>query len=237
MDRNGLLNWLFVTGWLIAIFVSLYAVYLHVRLTMCFQQVMDLMAKNKDLRELAVTDELTGVGSRHYYVSESRRMIARALRSGESLAMLIVDVNELKALNSRFGNPGADQVLRKLGEVLRGAFRPTDLVCRIGGDEFVVLLSNANLEGARSAVARFAGRVQAARVKIGEIETGFSVSIGGTIVTVARGEVYLGERVIGQARDPDILTDVAERLYQSADRNVHKAKVLKADRKNPAILR
>jgi len=92
------------------------------------------------LADLAATDELTGCVVRRVIRQRCEEEIERALRTKGSLSLLMIDVDQFKAINDNFGHVVGDRVLATIGEILRGGVRPFDVVSRLGGDEFAVLL-------------------------------------------------------------------------------------------------
>ena len=99
--------------------------------------------------ETARTDGLTGLSNRRAYDAELPVFIERARAGGKGLALLAIDLDHFKPVNDTLGHAAGDLVLREVGKILREKVRKTDLACRIGGDEFTVLLSDLNLEMAQ----------------------------------------------------------------------------------------
>ena len=104
-------------------------------------------AREEALR-LSRFDSLTTLHSRDYFLSVLEQEIRRASRSGRSFAIAMLDLDGLKAANDRFGHEWGDNLLRALADVLRGDIRATDTAARYGGDEFVLLLTETDLDGA-----------------------------------------------------------------------------------------
>jgi diguanylate cyclase (GGDEF)-like protein len=104
-------------------------------------------AREEALR-LSRFDSLTGLHSRDYLLAEVEQEILRASRSGRPFALLMLDLDGLKAANDRFGHASGDTLLRAVAETLRGDIRITDVGARYGGDEFVLLLPETDLNGA-----------------------------------------------------------------------------------------
>ncbi|MGH9222598.1 MAG: diguanylate cyclase, partial [Acidimicrobiales bacterium] len=95
----------------------------------------------------ARTDPLTGLRNRRAYDELMTVEVARADRTGHPLALLVIDIDHFKAINDRFGHPTGDAVLRKVAAELERAERRIDVVARIGGEEFVVLLPETDSDG------------------------------------------------------------------------------------------
>lgn len=149
-------------------------------------RVAEIESLNAKLRELAIRDPLTGLHNRRYFEETAGRDAARAVRAGEPVAILAIDLDHFKAVNDRFGHAAGDLVLRALADILTAGVRDSDLVCRFGGEEFVVLLPGATmvvaLERAEAVRAELAGTL---------IDPGDGTEIRSTVsvgVAVFRGE-------------------------------------------------
>ena len=105
---------------------------------------------------LARIDPLTGLGNRRAFDELLEREFARAKRAGESISLLIFDLDGFKRLNDEFGHSHGDQCLRMLADVLRRVMRRSDLCFRWGGDEFAALLPQSEPMGAQLAAERIA---------------------------------------------------------------------------------
>src|SRR5512147_1155580 len=112
-----------------------------------------------DLQRLAASDPLTGVASRRELVQRGSQLVSLARRGRRPLAVLTLDVDGLRHINDRFGQEMGDEVLRTVAARLREALRTTDVVGRIGGEEFAVLMPDTELAGARIAAERARGAV------------------------------------------------------------------------------
>jgi diguanylate cyclase (GGDEF)-like protein len=95
-------------------------------------------------RLLADLDGLTGLHNRRYFHELLAREVARAQRYGRGLALVVFDLDDFKSINDRIGHLGGDAVLAETAERARGVVRSADIACRIGGDEFAVLLPEAS---------------------------------------------------------------------------------------------
>lgn len=131
-----------------------------------------------DLRRLAHEDALTGVANRRAMWVAAERSLSHAASTRSRCGVLILDVDHFKAINDRFGHPGGDQVLIAIAKVLQAAVKSPDLVARIGGEEFMVLMRDTDA----SAVARMAEdlrrAVETAPFAVNGITLHCTVSIG-----------------------------------------------------------
>ncbi|MGC8853305.1 MAG: diguanylate cyclase [Halothiobacillaceae bacterium] len=104
--------------------------------------------QERRMRQLATTDQLTGLGNRHLFFELAARYLARAEREGQTVCMLVADVDHFKLVNDQHGHATGDKILRAVGDVLRTSLRKEDVVARYGGEEFVILLPNCSAEDA-----------------------------------------------------------------------------------------
>ena len=107
----------------------------------------NVVLKQREVRmvEAALTDVLTGVGNRRKLEQALAAEIARARRSGDALSAIMADIDHFKRVNDEFGHGGGDKVLAAFGAMLLAQTRPTDVVARFGGEEFVLLLPHTEL--------------------------------------------------------------------------------------------
>jgi diguanylate cyclase (GGDEF)-like protein len=101
---------------------------------------MSLREKIGEFAQLSITDPLTGLLNRRYIEERLIEEINRFGRSGEPLSFLMIDVDEFKSYNDRFGHPAGDEALRMVGTILKETVRGADVAARYGGEEFSVLL-------------------------------------------------------------------------------------------------
>ena len=94
------------------------------------------------MEQYAYHDMMTGLANRRFFVENLENRIARCQRYGDNCALIFLDVDNLKAVNDRYGHAAGDALLVRLAEILKAHTRASDLVARIGGDEFGLLLDN-----------------------------------------------------------------------------------------------
>lgn len=121
---------------------------------------------------LSTVDALTGLYNRSYFFAALEREIARGDRSGRAFCLVMLDLDDLKAINDRFGHVTGDQVLRGVADIVRGGVRKIDTAARYGGDEFVALLPETDPTG---------GWVVAEKIRQTVAEQGLSLDPGPTV--------------------------------------------------------
>jgi diguanylate cyclase (GGDEF)-like protein len=172
------------------------------------------------LRNQSIVDALTGLFNRRYLTDVLERECRRAVRSGRSLAVLMLDVDHFKRFNDTWGHDGGDIVLRELAAVLRASFRGDDVACRYGGEEFVMLLAEASMESAYA-------RAEQLRLMVHRLSAELRGQPLGSI-TVSIGVALLPDHGM-----------TPEELIASADRALYEAKSRGRDRtvRAPAVSR
>jgi diguanylate cyclase (GGDEF)-like protein len=105
--------------------------------------------ERKQLKDLSLRDQLTGLFNRRYMEEFFARELARSRRKSTPLSVLMIDLDHFKKINDTFGHKAGDVILRELGGFLKNQLRATDIICRYGGEEFVVILPESSIESAR----------------------------------------------------------------------------------------
>jgi len=108
-----------------------------------------------------VTDTLTGLANRRGIDQHMRREVARVLRHGYRLSFVLLDIDHFKKVNDRFGHGMGDEVLRRVADTMSRTLRASDLAARWGGEEFLVVLTDTGLDGARMCAERIRAAVEA----------------------------------------------------------------------------
>jgi diguanylate cyclase (GGDEF)-like protein len=131
------------------------------------------------LEHQAQTDSLTGLYNHRAFHERLRRALASASRSHEALSVLMLDIDDFKRVNDVYGHGAGDEILRGLAETLKDAVRNTDIVYRLGGEEFAIVLASRSPESAERLAHRLVERVEAT-----EFDTAGRITIS---VGLARG--------------------------------------------------
>jgi len=161
----------------------------------------ELEEANDQLRKLAVTDELTGLRNRRSFEERLVMEFSMARRRKRELSVLLIDVDNFKTINDRWGHAAGDEVLRRLGTILRTTVRLPDLPARYGGEEFVVLLPESGEESAMGLARRVMQRVateewenEPLTISVGMAAMNESLESGFQLVELADEALYAAKR-------------------------------------------
>jgi len=94
------------------------------------------------LRELTITDELTGLSNRRGFFAFAQQQMKHARRNGERMVLFFADIDDLKAINDKFGHMAGDRALADAAQIFSETFRDSDIIARMGGDEFALIVGN-----------------------------------------------------------------------------------------------
>ena len=168
------------------------------------ERTQALLEANHRLESLALTDVLTGLPNRRHALAALAQSWDESLKNGTPLACMMIDADGFKQLNDSYGHDAGDEVLRQLSKNLHFSMRTDDIVCRLGGDEFLIICPQTSLEGALNAAEFMRQTVATLRISAGKGVWAGSVSVG-----VA-------------SRSPDM--QGPEDLIKAADEGVYMAK-------------
>ena len=132
----------------------------------------------QDLEMVSFTDELTGLYNRHYFFQMARQQLQVAARAGHPVSILICDVDHFKSINDTHGHLVGDKALKHIAELLRNAFRESDVCARFGGEEFVILLNDSPLINSIVVAEKIRETVADAPYKDDDITLPITISIG-----------------------------------------------------------
>jgi diguanylate cyclase (GGDEF)-like protein len=147
------------------------------------QAKKDLTAALETMTRLATVDDLTGLHNRRAFLQETERLHKLVARQHGELCVAIIDVDHFKKVNDQHGHDAGDAVLRNVAQALRSGLRESDLVGRIGGEEFAVLMPFTHAEGALKRLQQLRQNVAAL------ISNGVRVTISGGVAELSGGDV------------------------------------------------
>lgn len=132
------------------------------------------------LCELSLKDPLTGLGNRRHFLSVLERAIETVARSGDSMLLLLLDIDHFKSINDTHGHLAGDQVLQAVAQCLAGCVRPMDTVARYGGEEFAVILPSCRPLFGRAVAERIRQTIASLQIAAAPLlNVQVTVSIGG----------------------------------------------------------
>lgn len=158
-----------------------------------------LETRNKSLEKTSVADALTGIKNRGAIIEELKLRIDHAQESGSPISIVMFDVDNFKIINDTKGHVYGDMVLKEIADAISGSIRGLDAIGRYGGEEFLLILPNSNLESARLVSERIRARIEGL-----EFNDGTKVTLSGGVA------LYQAEDIV----------DFIDR----ADNNLYKAK-------------
>ena len=157
---------------------------------------LDNARSRAELEVLAQTDDLTGLSNRRHFRHELERQITAAHQTGSPLSLLLLDLDNFKAINDSHGHERGDAALQAVAEAIKQQLRPTDLAARVGGDEFVIMLPHTGRTDAQALAEAIATSIRDALAPLG--------------ATASIGVSTLRER-----RDHNLLAEADRLLYQA----------------------
>jgi diguanylate cyclase (GGDEF)-like protein len=164
-------------------------------------KVAQLQARVEQLDQLAHQDTLVNLPNRRGFMRALERCIDRASRYGEHGAMLFVDLDGLKMINDSFGHNAGDKALIEVAGLLVGGVRKSDVVARIGGDEFAILLAHSDDEKAHETATRLVDMIASCDFTHDGDALPLSVAIGVAMIT-------------GEDRPEEVIARADEEMYR-----------------------
>lgn len=147
------------------------------------REITDTVLLMNELKDAAYTDYLTGLYNRKHFCEIALMMAERSRRLGKSMYTAMIDIDLFKNVNDLYGHAAGDQALKIVSGIIRSTIRSYDLVGRYGGEEFVILLTDANLSGARQLLERVRKNIAQAVIKSYMHEIKITCSIGFALFT------------------------------------------------------
>jgi two-component system, cell cycle response regulator len=162
---------------------------------------MELAVANRRLQLAAYEDALTKLPNRRCALERLAQEWSRATRTDRALACIVADLDHFKRVNDTYGHDIGDLVLQETAKLMRGTIRSTDLACRLGGEEFVILCPDADVKGAKQCAERLCGHLAAHRIHLPKAEIGVTVSLG------------VAARESGMRHSSDLLKKADQAMY------------------------
>jgi diguanylate cyclase (GGDEF)-like protein len=160
------------------------------------RRLLELSITSQHAREAALTDVLTGLYNRRHAMDRLAQEWAEADRGLRPLAVLMLDIDYFKVVNDSYGHDAGDSVLRRVADVLRAIARLSDVVCRYGGEEFLIIAPDTPLDGAFQLAERIRVGIERQSMPVGGQTIRLSMSLG---VAVKDGRIGSHERLLKAA--------------------------------------
>lgn len=160
-------------------------------------QSEELRRMNEQLRRLSITDPLTGLYNRRQFEELMTTEILLSMRHGDTNSLLAIDIDHFKRINDTYGHRAGDEVLRRVAETLVEHVRRSDMVCRVGGEEFVVCLKRAPESAAIQVAEKLRKAVEARAFLVDNTAVPVTISVG--IASIPGGGVQRAEELFEQA--------------------------------------
>jgi diguanylate cyclase (GGDEF)-like protein/PAS domain S-box-containing protein len=151
------------------------------------QDISERKDLEREVRRLADHDPLTGLRNRRLFLHDLHMQVARSRRYGEVAGLMVVDLDGLSAVNAQHGHEAGDELLQSVARALTRRLRQTDLVARVGGDEFAVLLPHIDEEGLAAVAEGLARVIPACGVDVGDAVFHPGVSLGYAMIEEQTG--------------------------------------------------
>ena len=142
--------------------------------------VVRIIRSEEMLKRISGLDFLTGIHNRRYFFEVAEKEISRSSRYKNPLSFVIADIDNFKEINDTYGHQAGDEVLKLLCRVLEGTLRKNDIFCRFGGDEFMLLLIQTSISGAKEVAERIRCDVEKLSLKYDNRIIKFTISLGAT---------------------------------------------------------
>jgi diguanylate cyclase (GGDEF)-like protein len=169
-----------------------------------YSDVTDIVRSAQELERLATTDGMTGIYNRRHFLTLADREWSRARRYGRAISLLMIDIDFFKLVNDTFGHNMGDEMIVHMTNLVRARERKSDVLARIGGDEFALLLPETDLPQAHALAERLRGEVAANPL-------------------MAASHSVLATISIGAAAANDTMSDFSQ-LMKAADQALYDAK-------------
>jgi len=170
----------------------------------------ELQRVNEVFQQLSITDDLTKLHNHRFFHDHLPREMKRAARTGEPLALIVIDLDDFKHLNDRFGHAVGDAVLHQVAVVMSGVVREMDLLARYGGEEFALLASRTSLDGAVALAEKIRLAISHARFSVMNVDGPIQIQVTASLgVAPFRGD--------------------EKAFFNDADRALYRAKALGKD--------
>ncbi len=150
--------------------------------------ICDLAQSQRELERLAATDALSGLYNRHYFSQISKELLALKKRNQTAMSVILLDIDHFKKINDTYGHGVGDEVIKHIAKTLKYVTRNSDIICRWGGEEFLLLLPETDIRGAHTIAQSIRKGIEQSHVLIDpDLEITYSASLGVSTVESDKG--------------------------------------------------
>lgn len=153
------------------------------------QQSEELQIMNEEFKKLSLTDSLTGLYNRRFFDETLRSELSLSYRHGDVNSLLMIDIDHFKKVNDTYGHDVGDLVIKAVADLLTHRLRKTDLICRIGGEEYVSLCKRTDKNDILKLAEKVRKEIENNSIIVNDIQVSVTVSIG--VVTIPTSEKHL----------------------------------------------
>jgi len=146
--------------------------------TLLREQSIELQSANKTLEKLSITDKLTGLNNRHHFDEVLSTEFLFSSRYGEPLSLIMLDIDNFKLINDNYGHAAGDKVLVEFSSIIKSNLRLSDVVFRIGGEEFAVLCRHNDINASISIANKLCGILSSTQIEIDNTKLCVTASFG-----------------------------------------------------------
>jgi diguanylate cyclase (GGDEF)-like protein len=159
-------------------------------------EISQRVALYEEVQRLAMQDSLTNCFNRRYFFSLAEQEFQRAVRYRRPLALVMLDIDHFKKFNDAYGHPAGDKVLCDLVDTCRSSLRSIDIIGRYGGEEFILLLPETQLQGALKMASRLRQELMKIKVSGSEAALSVTVSLGAACYEPGSNEVAAFDNLV-----------------------------------------
>ena len=157
------------------------------------KQQKELERINEELRHISITDPLTKLYNRRHFEDLITMEMNLTQRHGDANSLIMIDIDHFKSINDTYGHFSGDLVLKEVADTLRKNLRKTDVLCRIGGEEFVVLCKRTIKKDAQLVAEKLRRAVESKTISLGDASLNITISLGGASIPDARNTSTIDE--------------------------------------------
>jgi len=180
------------------------------------EQKIKLESENKQLQSKAIHDPLTKVYNRSYFNEAFEKELYECSRSARTIGIIFSDIDHFKKINDTYGHQFGDLVLQRVAKIASESTRRSDVFCRYGGEEFVILVNNPSENGIRELAERLRGLIENEVIEFEGKRVPVTASLGAVVAIPARDVTGLSERLI---------TEADEAMYESKEKGRNQVQV------------